>query len=195
MVDSFGSPHAFSRSTWTSSMSAKAERYEFLRWGGRAFDNFRVVPPEPAFAIRSTWNISPRRSGQETGGVTQVFPDTLVGTDSHTTMVNALSVLGWGVGGIEAEAAMLGQPISMVIPEVIGFRFTGALGRGHRDRFGAHRHADAAQKGRRRQVRGVFRPWPRIRCRSRTAQPWRTWRRNMARRAASSPSIRTPSII
>ena len=90
------------------------------------------------------------------------YPDTLVGTDSHTTMVNGLGVLGWGVGGIEAEAAMLGQPISMLIPEVIGFKLTGKLQRRrHRHRPRADRHADAAQEGRGRQVRRVLRPGPR----------------------------------
>ena len=90
------------------------------------------------------------------------YPDTLVGTDSHTTMINGLGVLGWGVGGIEAEAAMLGQPISMLIPEVVGFRLTGRLRAGRdRDRSRAHRHPDAAQEGRRRQVRRVLRRRPR----------------------------------
>ncbi len=107
------------------------ERYEFLRWGSRAFANFRVVPPGTGichqvnleYLAQTVWT-------REEGGVTQAFPDTLVGTDSHTTMVNGLAVLGWGVGGIEAEAAMLGQPVSMLIPEVIGFRFSGALREG-----------------------------------------------------------------
>jgi aconitate hydratase len=102
-----------------------------LRWGAGAFDNFRVVPPGTGichqvnleYLAQTVWT-------KDAGGVTQAFPDTLVGTDSHTTMVNGLAVLGWGVGGIEAEAAMLGQPISMVIPEVIGFRLTGKLREG-----------------------------------------------------------------
>ena len=90
------------------------------------------------------------------------YPDTLVGADSHTTMVNGLSVLGWGVGGIEAEAAMLGQPLSMVLPEVIGFKLTGKHeGRRHRHRPRAHRHRDAAQARRGRQVRRILRPRPR----------------------------------
>ena len=88
----------------------------------------------------------------------QAYPDTLVGTDSHTTMVNGLGVLGWGVGGIEAEAAMLGQPVSMLIPRVVGFKLTGELpGRHHRHRPRAHHHRDAAQARRRRQVRRVLR--------------------------------------
>jgi aconitate hydratase len=130
MVDSFGSPRSFEINVDLEYQRNK-ERYEFLRWGSNAFANFRVVPPGTGichqvnleYLAQTVWT-------KETGGVIQAFPDTLVGTDSHTTMVNALSVLGWGAGGIEAEAAMLGQPISMVIPEVIGFRFTGALREG-----------------------------------------------------------------
>ncbi len=130
MVDSFGSPRSFQINADLEYQRNK-ERYEFLRWGSRAFANFRVVPPGTGichqvnleYLAQTVWT-------KEEGGVTQAFPDTLVGTDSHTTMVNSLAVLGWGVGGIEAEAAMLGQPISMLIPEVIGFRFTGALREG-----------------------------------------------------------------
>ncbi|MEM9750724.1 MAG: aconitate hydratase AcnA, partial [Pseudomonadota bacterium] len=107
------------------------ERYTFLKWGQGAFDNFRVVPPGTGichqvnleYLAQTVWTA-------EAGGETYAYPDTLVGTDSHTTMVNGLSVLGWGVGGIEAEAAMLGQPVSMVIPEVIGFKLTGKLPEG-----------------------------------------------------------------
>ncbi len=111
------------------------ERYTFLRWGQEAFDNFRVVPPGTGichqvnleYLAQTVWTREEREGGKK---VTYAFPDTLVGTDSHTTMVNGLSVLGWGVGGIEAEAAMLGQPISMLIPEVIGFRLDGKLPEG-----------------------------------------------------------------
>jgi aconitate hydratase len=130
MVDSFGNPRSFEINVDLEYQRNK-ERYEFLRWGSRAFANFRVVPPGTGichqvnleYLAQTVWT-------KEEGGVSQAFPDTLVGTDSHTTMVNALSVLGWGVGGIEAEAAMLGQPISMLIPEVVGFRFTGSLPEG-----------------------------------------------------------------
>ncbi len=130
MVDSFGNPRAFDINV-DLEYQRNRERYEFLRWGASAFANFRVVPPGTGichqvnleYLAQTVWTM-------EEDGATQAFPDTLVGTDSHTTMVNALSVLGWGAGGIEAEAAMLGQPISMVIPEVIGFRFTGALPEG-----------------------------------------------------------------
>jgi aconitate hydratase len=129
-VDSFGTPRAFEINVDLEYRRNK-ERYEFLRWGASAFADFRVVPPGTGichqvnleYLAQTVWT-------KEEDGVVQAFPDTLVGTDSHTTMVNALSVLGWGVGGIEAEAAMLGQPISMVIPEVVGFRFRGALREG-----------------------------------------------------------------
>ena len=130
MVDSFGSGEAFAANV-KREFERNRERYSFLHWGARAFDNFRVVPPGTGichqvnleYLSRTVWTRSE-------GDSTLAFPDTLVGTDSHTTMVNGLSVLGWGVGGIEAEAAMLGQPISMLLPEVVGFRLTGALGEG-----------------------------------------------------------------
>ena len=126
MVDAFGSDRAF-RINVDKEYERNRERYAFLRWGAGAFDNFRVVPPGTGichqvnleYLAQTVWT-------KEANGANPVaFPDTLVGTDSHTTMVNGLAVLGWGVGGIEAEAAMLGQPISMLIPEVVGFRLTG----------------------------------------------------------------------
>ncbi len=112
-------------------MERNGERYAFLRWGQTAFDNFRVVPPDTGichqvnleYLAKTVWH-------QEKNGVKLAYPDTLVGTDSHTTMINGLGVLGWGVGGIEAEAAMLGQPISMLIPEVVGVKLTGKLREG-----------------------------------------------------------------
>ena len=130
MVDFFGTPQAFEKNVELEYERNK-ERYEFLRWGAGAFNNFRVVPPGTGichqvnleYLAQSVWT-------KELGRNTQAFPDTCVGTDSHTTMVNALGVLGWGVGGIEAEAAMLGQPVAMVIPEVIGFEFKGRLREG-----------------------------------------------------------------
>ena len=130
MVDFFGTPEAFEKNVELEYERNK-ERYEFLRWGAGAFNNFRVVPPGTGichqvnleYLAQSVWT-------KELGRNTQAFPDTCVGTDSHTTMVNALGVLGWGVGGIEAEAAMLGQPVAMVIPEVIGFEFKGRLREG-----------------------------------------------------------------
>ncbi|MBO0712685.1 MAG: aconitate hydratase AcnA, partial [Acetobacteraceae bacterium] len=107
------------------------ERYEFLRWGQEAFDNFRVVPPGTGICHQVNLEyLSQAVWTSKNGGKTYAYPDTLYGTDSHTTMVNGLGVLGWGVGGIEAEAAMLGQPIAMLIPDVIGFRLTGKLPEG-----------------------------------------------------------------
>ncbi|MDC7226406.1 MAG: aconitate hydratase AcnA [Spirochaetales bacterium] len=108
------------------------ERYRFFKWAEQAFDNFRVVPPETGIVhqVNLEYLASVVSQAEDFGSETVVFPDTLVGTDSHTTMINALSVLGWGVGGIEAEAAMLGQPLTMVIPDVIGFCFKGKLNAG-----------------------------------------------------------------
>ncbi|MFL6011436.1 MAG: aconitase family protein, partial [Gaiellaceae bacterium] len=103
------------------------ERYAFLRWGQEAFDNFKVVPPNTGIVHQVNLEFLARVVETRDG---KTFPDTLVGTDSHTTMVNGLGVLGWGVGGIEAEAAMLGEPISMLIPQVVGFKLTGSLPEG-----------------------------------------------------------------
>jgi aconitate hydratase len=130
MVDKAGSPDAF-RVNVEHEYARNRERYEFLRWGQKAFDNFRVVPPGTGICHQVNLEYLAQVVWTESDGAdTVAFPDTLVGTDSHTTMVNGLSVLGWGVGGIEAEAAMLGQPISMLIPEVVGMRLTGALAEG-----------------------------------------------------------------
>ncbi|HEY1962153.1 MAG TPA: aconitate hydratase AcnA [Rhizomicrobium sp.] len=131
MVDNFGHKDSFKKNVMKE-YQRNMERYAFLRWGQQAFANFRVVPPGTGichqvnleYLAQSVWTRKVKENGRT---VEYAFPDTLVGTDSHTTMVNGLSVLGWGVGGIEAEAAMLGQPISMLIPEVIGFRVTGKL--------------------------------------------------------------------
>ena len=130
MVDRFGSDQAFEQNVEIE-MQRNGERYEFLRWGQQAFDNFRVVPPGTGICHQ----VNLEYLGQvvwtkEENGETIAYPDTLVGTDSHTTMINGLGVLGWGVGGIEAEAAMLGQPVSMLVPEVIGMRLTGKLNEG-----------------------------------------------------------------
>jgi len=130
MVDRFGSDQAFDQNVEIE-MQRNGERYEFLRWGQQAFDNFSVVPPGTGICHQ----VNLEYLGQvvwtrEENGETVAYPDTLVGTDSHTTMINGLGVLGWGVGGIEAEAAMLGQPVSMLIPEVIGFRLSGKLNEG-----------------------------------------------------------------
>jgi aconitate hydratase len=130
MVDKFATESAMRENT-AIEMSRNKERYEFLRWGQKAFSNFQVVPPGTGichqvnleYLAKTVWH-------SHDGEKTYAYPDTLVGTDSHTTMVNGLGVLGWGVGGIEAEAAMLGQPVSMLIPEVIGFKLIGKLNEG-----------------------------------------------------------------
>jgi len=131
MVDEFGTPNAF-KDNVEIEYARNMERYEFLRWGSKALDNFKVVPPGTGIChqvnlenIAQTVWVSQDAEGKEVA-----YPDTCVGTDSHTTMVNGLGVLGWGVGGIEAEAAMLGQPVSMLIPEVVGFKLTGTLAEG-----------------------------------------------------------------
>jgi aconitate hydratase len=132
IVDEFGTPKAFDRNVELE-YQRNGERYRFLNWGQTAFENFSVVPPGTGichqvnleFLSQAVWTRKDTATGEEVA-----YPDTLVGTDSHTTMVNGLAVLGWGVGGIEAEAAMLGQPVSMLIPEVIGFKLTGKLKEG-----------------------------------------------------------------
>ncbi|HEV2161819.1 MAG TPA: aconitase family protein, partial [Stellaceae bacterium] len=127
MVDNFGSVNAF-RKNVQMEFQRNGERYAFLRWGQDAFDNFRLVPPGTGICHQVNLEyLSQVVWTTEEAGHTIAYPDTLVGTDSHTTMVNGLSVLGWGVGGIEAEAAMLGQPLSMLVPEVVGFRLHGKL--------------------------------------------------------------------
>jgi len=128
MIDEFGNPRAFQMNV-DREYERNMERYQFLKWGQGAFDNFRVVPPGTGichqvnleYLAQTVW------TDKDQNGETVAYPDTLVGTDSHTTMINGVAVLGWGVGGIEAEAAMLGQPISMLIPEVVGFELTGAM--------------------------------------------------------------------
>ncbi len=128
MIDEFGNPRAFQANV-EREYERNIERYTFLKWGQSAFNNFRVVPPGTGichqvnleYLSQTIW------TDEDQNGQQVAYPDTLVGTDSHTTMVNGAAVLGWGVGGIEAEAAMLGQPISMLIPEVIGFELTGSM--------------------------------------------------------------------
>ena len=130
MVDNFGGADSFKKNV-DLEFERNGERYEFLRWGSEAFRNFRVVPPGTGichqvnleYLAQTVWT-------KDEDGKTIAYPDTLVGTDSHTTMVNGMAVLGWGVGGIEAEAAMLGQPVSMLIPEVVGFKMTGKMPEG-----------------------------------------------------------------
>jgi len=131
MVDSFGTPEAFDHNV-ALEYARNGERYEFLRWGSKALNNFKVVPPGTGIChqvnlenlAQAVW------SSADGSGTPVAYPDTCVGTDSHTTMINGLGVLGWGVGGIEAEAAMLGQPVSMLIPEVVGFKLSGTLNEG-----------------------------------------------------------------
>ena len=129
-VDAFGNPRAFQINV-EREYERNGERYAFLRWGAAAFDDFRVVPPGTGICHQVNLEYLAQVVWTAPEGNRQLaFPDTLVGTDSHTTMINGLAVLGWGVGGIEAEAAMLGQPVSMVIPEVVGFKLTGQLPEG-----------------------------------------------------------------
>ena len=131
MVDEFGHPKAFEQNVEIE-YYRNGERYDFLKWGSKSLDNFKAVPPGTGIChqvnlehiAQAVW------TSTDGDGVTVAYPDTCVGTDSHTTMINGLGVLGWGVGGIEAEAAMLGQPVSMLIPEVVGFKLTGSLNEG-----------------------------------------------------------------
>ncbi len=127
-VDQFGTAQALASNSEIE-YSRNKERYTFLRWGQKAFDNFRVVPPETGIVHQVNLEYLARVVFLNPKDNT-LYPDTLVGTDSHTTMINGLGVLGWGVGGIEAEAAMLGLPISMLIPNVVGFKLTGKLAEG-----------------------------------------------------------------
>jgi aconitate hydratase len=129
-VDAFGNERAFALNA-EREFERNRERYSFLKWGREAFDNFSVVPPATGICHQvNLEHISQVVYSSERAGTLQAYPDTLVGTDSHTTMVNGLGVLGWGVGGIEAEAAMLGQPVSMLLPQVVGFRLGGELPEG-----------------------------------------------------------------
>jgi len=129
-IDAFGSKEAVDLNARIE-YQRNQERYSFLKWGQKAFSNFKVVPPDTGIVHQVNLEYLGRVVfAQENNGMLQAYPDTLVGTDSHTTMINGLGVLGWGVGGIEAEAAMLGQPVSMLIPQVVGFRLTGELPEG-----------------------------------------------------------------
>ena len=147
MVDEFGHPKAFEKNV-ALEYERNLERYDFLKWGSKSLANFKAVPPGTGIChqvnlehiAQCVW------TSVDQDGAMVAYPDTCVGTDSHTTMINGLGVLGWGVGGIEAEAAMLGQPVSMLIPEVVGFKMTGELKRRrHRDRPRADLHPDAAR--------------------------------------------------
>ena len=146
-VDRFGSPEAFQVNARLE-LERNIERYAFLRWGQKGFRNFRVVPPDTGIVHQV--NLEYLAQGvfiTQRDGKNLAYPDTLVGTDSHTTMINGLGVVGWGVGGIEAEAAMLGQPLIMLIPQVIGFKLHGQLPEG----------ATSAVRSRRRRLASHFR--------------------------------------
>ena len=187
-VDAFGTRDAF-RVNAEREFERNQERYAFLRWGQGAFDDFAVVPPDTGHRPPGQPRVPRAGRLRRRGRRSQAYPDTLVGTDSHTTMVNGLGVLGWGVGGIEAEAAMLGQPMSMLIPQVLGVRAARRAARGrHRDRPRADRHPDAAPARRGGDVRRVLRRRARRRCRSPTGRRSATCRRSSARPARSSRS-------
>ena len=190
MIDYFGTKKALDLNMKLE-FKRNLERYQFMKWGMQAFDTFGVVPP--GFGIVHQVNLEYLARGvhksRRQGADAVYYPDSLVGTDSHTTMINGIGVVGWGVGGIEAEAAMLGQPVYFLTPDVVGFEFTGqAARRRDRDRPGARRDRDPAQGEGGRQVRRVLRRRHARACRCRTARRWPTWRRNTARRWASSRS-------
>jgi aconitate hydratase len=189
-VDSFGGHDSFRRNVELE-YQRNGERYAFLRWGQGAFDNFRVVPPGTGICHQvNLENLSQVVWTGKDGNTEVAYPDTLVGTDSHTTMVNGLAVLGWGVGGIEAEAAMLGQPVSMLLPEVVGFKLTGKLPEGttatdlvltvtqmlRPPAWSASSSSSSAPAS-------ASCPWP-------TGPPSPTWRPNTVPPAASSRSTR-----
>ena len=188
-VDAFGSGDAMTINAQLEFQRNK-ERYQFLKWGQTAFRNFKVVPPDTGIVHQVNLEYLARVVMKSEDGST-LYPDTLVGTDSHTTMINGLGVLGWGVGGIEAEAAMLGQPVSMLIPQVIGVKLTGALPEGATATDLVLTVTEMLRKKRRRrQVRRVLRRRARRSSRSPIARRSRTWRPSTAPRAASSRSTR-----
>jgi aconitate hydratase len=185
MVDEYGTPKSFQFNV-EKEFERNGERYAFLRWGQQAFRNFRVVPPGTGichqvnleYLGQTVWVEQDEKTGNEVA-----YPDSLVGTDSHTTMINGLAVLGWGVGGIEAEAAMLGQPISMTIPQVVGFKITGAFKEGT---TATDLVLTITQMLRKKGVVGKF-----VEYYGDGRSP--TWRPNTARPAASSRSTPKPS--
>jgi aconitate hydratase len=195
MIDEFGNPRAFQMNV-DREYERNIERYTFLKWGQKAFNNFRVVPPGTGichqvnleYLAQTVW------TDKDQDGVEVAYPDTLVGTDSHTTMVNGMAVLGWGVGGIEAEAAMLGQPISMLIPEVIGFELTGAMMEGT---TGTDLVLKVVEMLREKGVVGKFvnsMVLALIACPWRTARQSPTWPPNTVRPVASSRSTPKPCV-
>ena len=157
-VDDFATRFSIARNSELE-FTRNRERYAFLRWGQGAFANFKAVPPNTGICHQVNLEFLARVVEERDG---QAFPDTVVGTDSHTTMVNGLGVLGWGVGGIEAEAAMLGEAISMLVPQVVGFRLHGALPKGSTATDLVLTVTQILRRtGRRREVRRVLRPRPR----------------------------------
>ncbi len=195
IVDEFGTPQAFARNVELE-YQRNGERYRFLKWGQQAFENFRVVPPGTGICHQVNFEyLGQTVWTKDEDGETIAYPDTCVGTDSHTTMINGLGVLGWGVGGIEAEAAMLGQPVSMLLPEVIGFKLTGTLKEGV---TATDLVLTVVQMLRKKGVVSKFVEFfgpASTRCRLPTARRSATWARNMARPAASSRSMPPPSAI
>ena len=159
-VDEFGTPGAFDMNALLEFQRNK-ERYSFLRWGQTGFRNLAIVPPDTGIVHQVNLEYLARVVFvNEIPGKRTAYPDTLVGTDSHTTMVNGLGVLGWGVGGIEAEAAMLGQPVSMLIPLVVGVKLTGRLAKARPPPTSFSPYRDAPQARRRRKIRRILRPRP-----------------------------------
>jgi aconitate hydratase len=183
MVDHYGSHEALNLNALLE-FKRNRERYTFLRWGQSAFDNFSVVPPDTGIVHQVNLEFLARVVFRDKDGL--VYPDTVVGTDSHTTMINGVGVLGWGVGGIEAEAAMLGQPSTMLIPEVIGVKLTGRLVEGATATDLVLTVTEMLRK------RGVVEKFVEFsgtgsaNCRSQTGQPSPTWRPSTARPAVFS---------
>jgi aconitate hydratase len=198
-VDEYGAADSLKHNNEIE-FNRNGERYMFLRWGQTAFSNFKVVPPNTGIVHQvNIERLARVIFSDESSGKKLAYPDTLVGTDSHTTMVNGLGVLGWGVGGIEAEAAMLGQPVTMLIPQVIGFKLTGSLPAGTTATDLVLTVTEMLRKkgvvdkfveffGERQSLETVSRD-----CRSPTGPRLPTCRRSSARPARSSPSTRKPS--
>jgi aconitate hydratase len=191
IVDYFGTPRRFGKNV-EREYERNMERYRFLKWGQQAFKNFRVVPPGTGICHQVNLEyLGPDRLDQGRGRRRPIaYPDTCVGTDSHTTMINGLGVLGWGVGGIEAEAAMLGQPVSMLLPEVIGFKLDGKLKEGV---TATDLVLTVTQMLRKKGVVGKFVEFYGAGLDNMSLadrRPSATWRRNTAPPAASSRSTR-----
>jgi aconitate hydratase len=187
-VDFFASPDALQRNAEIE-FQRNRERYEFLHWGQHAFDNFRVVPPATGIVHQVNLEyLATVVTSRYVKGEQVAFPDTLVGTDSHTTMINGLGVVGWGVGGIEAEAAMLGQPMDMVTPDVIGFKLYGGLREGVTATDLTGRRGWSASLSNSTDRDSIRSP-----CQTGLRSP--IWLRSTAPPSVSSPSTRRPCII